>query len=103
MNKKQKVALAAVILLLFNLFLVVIFGENGWVDYRRVRRERERMIGVNDEINRENLALYREIDRLKNDLEYLENVARQELGMIGKNEMIIKFKSSGNTEETESQ
>ena len=34
--------------------------------------------------------MYTEIERLKHDPEYIENVARRELGMIGKNEVIFK-------------
>jgi cell division protein FtsB len=37
--------------------------------------------------------LYNEIERLKNDDKYIENIARQELGMIGKDEMILKPQS----------
>jgi len=94
-NNMQKVILSLVILVLFNLFLVIIFGENGLVDYHLLKNERNRLIEKNEDLGRENLSLYREIDRLKNDLKYVENVARQELGMIGKNEVIIKFKESG--------
>jgi len=94
-NNKQKVIFSLVILVLFNLFLVIIFGENGLVDYHLMKNERNRLMEKNEELSRENLSLYREIDRLKNDLKYVENVARQELGMIGKNEVIIKFKESG--------
>ena len=96
MNTKQKVILSLIILILFNLFLVIIFGDNGLVDYHLLKNERDRLTTRNEALSRENLALYREIDRLKNDLKYLENVARQELGMIGKNEVIVKFKDNGN-------
>ena len=46
----------------------------------------------NAELKQENISLYREIGRLKNDPKYVENVARQELGVIGKDEVIIKVK-----------
>jgi cell division protein FtsB len=46
----------------------------------------------NDALKKENLSLYREIERLKNDPEYVEDVARKELGVIGKDEVIIKVK-----------
>ncbi|MBW1812804.1 MAG: septum formation initiator family protein, partial [Deltaproteobacteria bacterium] len=36
-------------------------------------------------------SLSTEIDRAKNDPAYIEAVARQELGMIGKDEVILKF------------
>ncbi len=41
----------------------------------------------------ENLSISIEIDRLKHDPEYIENVARKELGMIGEDEVILKPQS----------
>jgi cell division protein FtsB len=42
----------------------------------------------------ENRSIGVEIDRLKHDPEYIENIARQELGMIGENEVILKPRKS---------
>ena len=42
-----------------------------------------------------NLSLYREIDRLKHDPKYIEDVVRRELGLIGKDEVIFKLKKNG--------
>ena len=47
-----------------------------------------------ENLAKENLILYSEIERLKNDSKYIENIARQELGMIGKDEVILKPMSS---------
>ena len=91
MNNKQKIIFSVVSLILVNLLLVIIFGDNGWVDYQLLKNEKDRLSVRIEDLNRENLALYREIDRLKNDLKYIENVARQELGVIGENEVIFKF------------
>jgi cell division protein FtsB len=91
LSNRQKIIFSVVILVLVNLLLVIVFGDNGLVDYFLLRNERDRLIHKNEALSRKNLALYREIDRLKNDLKFVENVARQELGMIGKNEMIIKL------------
>ena len=43
----------------------------------------------------DNFSLYHEIDRLKHDPKYIEDVVRQELGFIGKDEVIFKFKTNG--------
>ena len=51
-----------------------------------------RLIEKNATLTQENLFLSREIDRLKNDPKYVENVVRKELGMIGKDEVIINLK-----------
>ncbi|MCJ7539236.1 MAG: septum formation initiator family protein, partial [Desulfobacterales bacterium] len=45
-----------------------------------------------DELKKKNISLYREIERLKNDPGYVEDVARKELGVIGKDDVIIKVK-----------
>jgi cell division protein FtsB len=89
---KQKILLSIIILVLFNLLLIILFGDKGFVDSHLLKIERDGLIEKNKKLNRENLALYREIDRLKNDPEYIENVARQELGLVGKEDIIFKVK-----------
>ena len=53
------------------------------------------MLEDNESIARKNLSLYSEIDRLQTDLDYIEDVARQQLGFIGKDEFILKPNNSG--------
>jgi len=91
-NTKQSILLAFAILALFSMFWVILFGESGLADFNQLRTERDRLLKRNAVLTQENLSLYREIKRLKNDLSYLENVARQELGVVGKDELIFKFK-----------
>ncbi len=74
------------------MLIFTIFGENGLSDLYRIKTERDILLKKNDKLIRENLSLYREIERLKNDPEYVENVARNELGVIGKDEVVIKVK-----------
>jgi len=95
LSNKQKVLLSVVILVLVNLLIIIVFGDNGFVDYHLLKDERDHLVQMNEALGRKNLSLYREIDRLKNDLKFVEGVARQELGMIGKNEIIIKLKETG--------
>jgi cell division protein FtsB len=38
------------------------------------------------------------MERLKHDLTYIENVARQQLGFIGKDEVILKLKDADKEE-----
>lgn len=61
--------------------------------FQRMKQEEQALIEENRKIEAENLKLYREVERLKHDPAYIENVARQELGMTGKDEIIIKFKN----------
>jgi cell division protein FtsB len=91
MNLREKILLSFTIMILFLMLFFVIFGENGLADLNLLRQQRDGLLEKNHRLEQENLALYREINRLKNDLKYIENVARQELGMIKKDEIIFKI------------
>lgn len=72
------------------MLFLIIFGDNGLVDFVFIKGERDSLIEKNEKLNQENLNMYREIDRLKNDPKFVENVVRQELGVIAKDEVIFK-------------
>ena len=73
-------------------------ASNGWEDdITRRNGAIDRFLGLvqeNETLALENLHLYNQIERLRRDPEFIENVARQELGMIGTNEIILKFQQS---------
>jgi len=75
---------------IFSFFLLVIFGDDALLELNRTKIEKNLLIIKNEELARENNSMYTEIERLKHDPEYIGNVARKELGMIGKNEIIFK-------------
>ena len=54
------------------------------------------MVKNNEQLAGENLSLSVEIERLENDPKFIENVARQELGMIAEDELILKPKQAPN-------
>lgn len=90
MNRKQNILLAVIILVLFSMLLLIVFGDNELADLYILKEERDSLIEKNEMLARKNMKLYREINRLKNDPEYIEDVVRRELGVIGKNEVIFK-------------
>jgi cell division protein FtsB len=94
MTRKQNIFIAVALLLLFSLFFFIIFSDRGLMDLNMLRKERDQLAEKNQLLNRENLTLSDEIDRLQNDPKYIENIARQELGMVGKDELILKPQSS---------
>ena len=95
MGIKQKILLSFAVLILLTLFFLVIFGDNGLSDLSLLKQERHSLVNKNRNIARKNLSFHRKIDRLEHDLTYIETVARQELGVIGKDEVILKIKESG--------
>lgn len=89
MNLRLKIAVAATILVLFNLVALIVFGDNGLVELSMLRSREALLIQQNEIMAKENIQLYRTIRRLKNDPVYIENVARNELGMVGRDDVII--------------
>ena len=90
MTKKQNILLWVSALLLLALFFFIIVSEHGLADLRFLKREHDRLVDQNRQLTREHQAISIEIDRLKHDPVYIESIARQELGMIGKDEIILK-------------
>lgn len=86
------------VLIIFGIFLIVfsfviLFMPNGIIKLNIKKREMAESANVNAEIKKENKKLYREVLRLKSDTDYIEDVARKELGMIRDDEIIIRFHS----------
>ena len=92
MIRKQSILLLAASILLGALFFFIIVSEHGLKDVNFLKKEQARLINLNRRLSEENLAISVEIERLKYDPAYIENIARQELGMIRADELIIKPK-----------
>jgi cell division protein FtsB len=89
---KKNILLVLAIVAMCLMLLFIVFGENGLSDLYRLKKQKENVSQKNDELKKENISFYREIERLKHDPRYVEDVARKELGVIGKDEVIIKVK-----------
>ncbi len=86
------------VLVIFSIILVffsfmILFMPNGIIKLDIKKKEMAESAKINAEIKKENKKLYREVVRLKSDPQYLEDVARKELGMIKDDEIIIRFHS----------
>ena len=90
MTKKQSILITIAVALMFSMLFFIIFGEHGFIDLNTLRDEKVQLQERNEQLTDKNLSLSVEIDRLKHDPHYIENVARQELGMVGENELILK-------------
>ena len=93
MTRIQSILISITILSLAALLFFSIVSEHGLADLIFLRQERSKLVGKSERLTRENLSIGIEIDRLKHDPEYIENVARKELGMIGEDEVILKPQS----------
>jgi len=99
MTKNQSILLSISILVLTALLFFIIVSEHGLLDLRLLKQEKAKLVQENNRLTKENLAISIEIDRLKHDPAYIENIARHELGMIGENEIILKSKNPSDREE----
>jgi cell division protein FtsB len=75
------------------LLFFIIVSEHGLLDLRLLKQEKAKVVQENNRLTQENLAISIEIDRLKHDPAYIENIARHELGMIRENEIILKSRN----------
>ncbi len=80
------------VLIVVALFFLILFGDRGLVGFRESRDKLEVLQAENSRIAQENERLRDEIFLLRNDLDYIEAVARRELGMIGEGETVYRFR-----------
>ena len=93
MNKRHRVYLYLALLGLAAFMIVIFFNDKGLMDLSRLKGEKQRQVAKSNDLARQNLSLLRAIERLKSDPRYVENVARRELGVIGRDELILKLNS----------
>jgi len=90
-NIRQNFIMSSAITIIFFLFLLIVFGDKGLADLNLMEKTRDGLAEQNETLFQENLSLYRSIERLQHDPNFIENVARQELGVIGENEIIFRL------------
>ena len=69
------------------------FGERGFIHLYRMEKDRQAHVERIRSLEKENQTLLEEINRLRTDKEYLESVARTELGLVKDNEVLYRFNS----------
>ena len=69
---------------------VAIWGGGGWLDIQELRRELARLESRSKVQKRENQQLQAEIKAL-HDLDHVEKIAREELGLIKPGEILYEF------------
>ena len=79
-----------ILFLLFGTFIILIalLGEYGILEFQRLQQKEETLIEEIHTLKKQEQALLQEIDALKNNPEYIEALARKELGLVRKNEVI---------------
>lgn len=79
--------------LIVALSLVTIVGERGVIYLLRLHGEKKRLDAQNFQLQKENETLRQRIFRIRNDDDYLEKLAREELNMVRPGEVVYRFQS----------
>ncbi len=92
MNGKNILKFALLTLLFVGLVVAWLgFGERGFIHLYRMDRERQAYQEKIDKLERENRDLLDEIQRLRSDRDYVENLGRRELGLVKEDEVMYRF------------
>jgi cell division protein FtsB len=70
---------------------LIAFGNRGLVDNYMMRERLAALKKANQDIARENRGLKKTIILLRSELPYVEMVARNELGMVKKGDLVYRF------------
>lgn len=89
-QEKTFVRVVAVLLALA-LAWIIFAPRSGVLAYLQQRTKLHNLRAKTDNLEKSNEHLEQEIDRLRNDPAYLEEVARREHGLLKKNEYIYDF------------
>ncbi|MCD4743479.1 MAG: septum formation initiator family protein [Desulfobacteraceae bacterium] len=82
------------VVVLFILLFLIIFSHNGLIDYFDLCEKKQLVLLKNKKIEEKNSKLSLQINRLKNDKEYIGHVAKHEFGMAAADELV--FRTTGN-------
>jgi cell division protein FtsB len=69
---------------------LITFGDRGLIDNVRMKEKLTALKKINHEITLENIALKKNITLLRDDPSYIEKMARNELGMVKKGDLVYR-------------
>lgn len=86
----------SVVLMASGLFLVMmmglaVWGDRGLLAMWRKHHELDVLAREIETIEQENAVLAREMQRLRKDPQYIEKIAREELGLVRPGEIVFEF------------
>ncbi|HET6459352.1 MAG TPA: septum formation initiator family protein [Syntrophales bacterium] len=79
------------IVFIFVMSILIIFGKRGLVDNYAMKERLMALKKSNQDISLENKELSKKVILLRGDLQYIEMLARNELGMVRKGDLIYRY------------
>lgn len=83
--------LGTILLLVSVMVFFTFFGDKGLLQVYRLRKELREIEGANRGLEKENERLRTEIHQLRTNRDYIEELARRELGLVKKGEVVYQF------------
>ncbi len=68
-----------------------VFGERGLMRIYELKREKQRVEHNINQLTEENMKMRQTIKALRNDRDYIERIARQDLGLLKPDEVVYQF------------
>jgi len=96
--QEKRLLKITIALVLIALLWVLFSPRAGVLALLKHRSELKQLQQQTLALEKENARLQDEIDRMQNDTEYLEEVARKDYGLVRKNELIYDFSKKKPTE-----
>ena len=71
--------------------MVLVYGDQGWVRMKDMKRQSRALVEANNQLREENRLLVDHITRIKSDPRVIEDEARKKLGLIRPDETIYRL------------
>jgi len=99
MTTVEKAGLYSATVFIAALLCLIVFSENGILDFKSIRQKEQGVLNQTREVEMENQKLENEVNALKTNMEYIKHLAKHEHDMIEEDELIFKDKldNKGNT------
>ncbi|MGZ3578449.1 MAG: FtsB family cell division protein [Syntrophales bacterium] len=79
------------VVFIFLMSMLITFGKRGLIDNYSMKERLMSLKKSNQDISLENKELNKKVMLLRGDLQYLETVVRNELGMVRKGDLIYRY------------
>lgn len=91
----MKLGRRLILIVLLVMGFLILFGKKGLIDNYKMRQKVAELSIANQQIHEENNRLKQEILLLRKDVKYIERLARDELGMVKKGDIIYRTAEEG--------
>ncbi|MBT3251816.1 MAG: septum formation initiator family protein [Candidatus Marinimicrobia bacterium] len=100
-NKRQsKSALPFIIGAAFVALLILLFSDLGLIRWFHLNKEHNKLITEIKLMKEQRIQLKTDKDRLENDLEYIEQLAREKFRMVKPGEKVFRVRDNRTVEDT---